>query len=122
MLDLAAMAIDVLSRPAKRIRSNPGQWVNGHFVPGPSPITTDIMASIQPVDAETLQQLPEGERSEASKAIWSRTDLRTAFIDANDQPVPADVVEADGAKWKVIRVLDRPEGGYTKVVAGRFDG
>lgn len=118
MLGMSALAIDLLARPARRIRRSGGAYdADGRWVGGAESLT-DVMAVIQPVDPDDLQALPEGERSEASKAVWTRTELRTAREDAHE----ADIVEADGARWKILAVFDRAEGGWYKAIAGRLDG
>jgi hypothetical protein len=116
MLELAAIAIDLLAGPAKRIRKSAGGYVDGRWAEG-APFTTDIVACIQPVTPNDLAQLPEGERTEASVAIWSRTEIRTASVDNQTE---ADLIEdSDGVRYKVIRVFSRKEGGYTKAIGGR---
>lgn len=116
-LTLAAKAIDVLARPIALVRIGPGAYVEGQFQPG-ARVRTTIQAAHQPITAEDLLQLAEGDRTEAMKSLWSRAELRSANEAAQ---TPADELEIEGAIWRVIKVWPRSEAGFWKAVAGRAD-
>lgn len=118
MLELSAIAIDMLaSTIAVRSRAT-GAYVEGRWQGG-APETSDIAIAEQPVGGDELQQVPEGERTEEMRMVWTRSDLRTASADGE---LPADTLIFGGKTWKVITVFQRAEAGFTKAVVGRIDG
>ncbi|GFO81226.1 MAG: hypothetical protein A49_08530 [Methyloceanibacter sp.] len=107
MLDLG-IAVDMLSRPMTlKVRADGAyDQSTGDFVPG-AETETVIQASVQPVKGEELKDLPEGIRTEARWLIWSRHELQ----DDN-------VVESDGASYRVLTTWPRNLGGFYRGALG----
>jgi hypothetical protein len=111
---IAGLAIDAMARPAIRIRKAVGAYVDHVWVPG-APVSDVIRAVIQDPKENDIRQLPEGERTEAFVAIWSRSELRTADETAKTE---ADRVTSEaGDTYKITRVSDRSEGGFYRAIA-----
>jgi hypothetical protein len=111
---IAGLAVDAMARPATRVRAAAGSYVNGVWVAG-SPTSTSIRAVIQaPKDAD-LRQLPEGERAEAHVVVWTRSDLRTA--DETLRTEADRVTSAAGDTYKITRISERTEAGFTRAIA-----
>jgi hypothetical protein len=81
-------------------RSTPGVPVDG-IQPQPSTATFSISASIQPVDGATLEDLPEGQRIEQSRVIWTTTAL---VARQESPPVEPDAIVIDGDEYRVTKV------------------
>lgn len=110
----AGLSVDALARPATRIRAAAGTRVRGIWTPG-APSSETIRAVIQAPSAADLQQMPEGERTEALVTVWTRSDLVTADEDAGTQ---ADTITGeDGQTYKVVRIVNRSEAGIIRAVA-----
>lgn len=69
--------------------------------------SSDIYAAVQPATGRNLIDAPEGVRSEARFAIWSR-----AAIKENDR------VTVSGETYRVIWTAPRPMDGFTKGALG----
>ena len=111
---IAGLAVDAMARPATLIRRAPGSHVNGRWQAG-AETSTAIRAVIQDPKEADIRQLPEGERTEAFVAIWSRSELRTSDETAKTE---ADrVVSEHGDTYKITRVSDRAEGGFHRAIA-----
>ena len=59
------------------IRAAPLERVNGRVIDAGDPERFSIKGGIQPTTAKDLQRLPEGQRTNASIAIFTICDLRT---------------------------------------------
>lgn len=100
-------AIDALATPVvikSRLAGyygDDGEYRNGHTT------ETTISAVVQPINGFELMDLPEGIREQAKYAIWSRSAI------ANDQ-----IIVNRGIEYRVMKVSERPEGGYTKAILG----
>lgn len=79
-------------------RRGPGTLTAGRLTRAAG-TTLSISASVQPVDGRTLQALPEGQRAEESRVIYTATELRT-----RGPAGEADDVTIDGEPWTVTRV------------------
>jgi hypothetical protein len=75
-----------------------GAYSDGRWTPGGTS-SFSIIASIQPVSGRLLLALPENERTEEQRVVYTITELRTR-IGAADP----DVVTIDGDAWEVSRV------------------
>ena len=84
-----------------RRQQRSGDYVLGHWVPTGNKNTFEIIASIQPIDGKTMQQLPEGERSMEMRTLYTTTELLT--VDEQGQRNP-DVVTIDCEEWEVHKV------------------
>lgn len=111
---IAGLAVDAMARPATLIRRAAGSYVDHDWVPG-ALTSTPIRAVIQDPKEADIRQLPEGERTEAFVAIWSRSELRTA--DEATQTEADRVTSEAGDTYKITRVSDRSEGGFYRAIA-----
>lgn len=86
-------------------REPAGTYEAGRYVrlsaatPPIAPTTFDIVASIQPLRGRELADLPEGQRGDELRMIYTVTELRTRSASSE-----SDVVTIDGEPWTVIRV------------------
>lgn len=81
---------------------NDGKWIEGPGVP------INIKAVIQPAkDGEQLIDERNGSRSEIKLNLWTRTTIN---VD--------DKVTYRGSDYRVMKVLDRLEGGFFKASLG----
>lgn len=111
---LAGFAVDAMARPAILHRPREGAYVNGQWVPGwDAPCA--IRAVIQGPTERDIRQLPEGERTESYVTIWTRAVLKTSD---EDDAAQADIVESEnGQQFKITRVVERTEAGFTRAIA-----
>lgn len=75
------------------------------------PVT--ISAIIQPAGGDDLDLLPEGERLKNIAAVWSTVPLYVA----NGKDRDSDVLEVNGVRYTVIKLMDRSPNGFYKVLA-----
>lgn len=82
-------------------RAVTGTHVDGIYQPtSTTTITTDALhTSVQPISGRALRDLPEGQRSEDTRWLWTTTELRTR-TPSNDP----DIVELEGDDWRVIKI------------------
>lgn len=113
-LSVAAEAIDEFARLIERIRFPAGTYVNGVWSEAAG-TTETIAATHQPASARDLRDLPEGQRVDAMRAIWSRSELLGADETTGRK---ADVLVIEGEQWEVIASWHRSEAGFWKAVAG----
>jgi hypothetical protein len=103
-----------MARPATLIRKGEGATVDHRWVPGAS-VETQIRAVIQAPSESDLRLVPEGERTEAWVTIWSRTELH---VSDEDEGTNSDRVRGgDGKVYKLTRVVQRTEAGFTRAIA-----
>lgn len=82
----------------------------GRWVVDSSTQTISIKASVQPLNNNETQALPDGGRTTRTVKIYTSTKLlpeRQAHTDAAGNELPqqeADVLLYDGEKWKVVMV------------------
>lgn len=101
-MSIAAAMIKRFGKQYKVIRaSKEGDYVQGRWVPTKNTSTVTITASVQPIDGDMLQILPEGERSMEMRTLYTTTKLNT--VKETGLKVP-DVVCIDGGEWEVHRV------------------
>jgi hypothetical protein len=118
MLGAAGLAVDIFAQSVTRHRTAAGSFVNGVWTPG-AVSSTVIAAVVQAAKREDLQAGPEGESVEGDVTIYTRADLRTSNEDGR---TPADeFTTTTGERYKVVRIMARPEGGFTRALARRSD-
>ena len=108
----ALIAIRMMARDATRRRTE-GVWASGRseYTSG-IPVDTPIRAVIQTAKDLDLNQLPEGERFETYKAIWTEAELRTS---SDGDETTADIaIDEFGQKFRIINQGFRVEAGFTK--------
>lgn len=82
-------------------RPAPGVYVDGKFTQG-SPVTFTIIGSEQPMTAEELEKLPEGNQEREKRKLYTTEDLRTQREESGSQVQSADQVEIRGQMFQVI--------------------
>ncbi len=102
--------------PATLIRQEPGQRVNGRWVPGQE-VLTDITAVSAPPDAAKMRDvLPEGTRLSESRTFWIEgVEIESVRVGAN--ATEGDVIEYDGTRYKAHHVESWP--GFVEVLGIR---
>lgn len=110
MIDLAK-AIDAESVTVTLSREAEGSYSTapetyGEWAPGEK-TETSIRAAIQPASGQKLNDLPEGIRNEARWLAWSRSAMALG-----------DVISHGGAKYRVMYVWPRIDGGFWRVALG----
>lgn len=74
-----------------------GAYVDGRYQPGATS-TVEIVASVQPVTGRTLQDLPEGQRGEETRVVYTETEIRS-----HGPGIEPDRITLDGETWICIR-------------------
>jgi len=82
------------------LRSAAGVYTSGKWVPG-AESTIDLVGSAQPATPNELLQLPEGDRTRATIAVWTNTALYTAN---EGTATPPDRIVWAGEQWEVQKV------------------
>jgi hypothetical protein len=100
------MIFDIFRRnlTVKRVEQGTYQNVDGLtlWVDGAETSFT-IKASVQGVDNEVLQTLPEGDRTKEMYVLYTSTELRTVTAGVSNP----DIVIIDNKEYQVIRVTSR---------------
>jgi len=114
----AARAIDILQKQfagkVKLRRRVGGQYVDGRWVEGVAPNDVNIKGVIYHMKGEDLNDIPEELRREDMRFYWTRTPLRVQTrVEQEDQIV------YNGEVFDVLKVWERFEGSYHKVLIGR---
>jgi len=95
---------DSLFRTELTVTRPPNQeLVKGRWVDIGIPTTLTIKASVQGLNADVAQTLPQGYNTIGTRVLYTSTELRTASV-GNHQP---DVVTIDGLKFQVKEVTKR---------------
>jgi len=89
------------------VKRRSGAWVNGVWVPGAQVVSTITASRPQPVGPETLDMLPEQDRSSAKFEIWA-DDAEDALhlIEYDEEGVPPDIVIWGGRSYLVTGLED----------------
>lgn len=101
--------MNIVERMVKRFGSrykvtrqkNEGSYINGRWQPTSKLETFEIVASIQPIDGNQLQLLPEGERTSEMRNLYTATKLNTAN---EDKTINADIILIGSDYWEVQKV------------------
>jgi hypothetical protein len=115
MLAMASIAVAFMERPATLHRYGPTLWLDGRALEA-TPTATAIAAVIRPPSEAMIRNLAEGERSEGTVAIWSRTELRAS---SEETQVRADEVEQAGVRYRIMSIETRAEGGFWRAMGRR---
>ena len=105
MIDLLDLAIMAEAVPVTH-EVQTGSYVAGKWVKG-TPVTTAIMATVQPASGRQLMDMPEGIRTEAKYVAWTGTAL-----------VVDDIVIYAGSRYRVIYTWPRPADSFTRAALG----
>lgn len=103
----SARAIDRFAVPLTLYRTQPATYVD-HKAVVPPPVEVSIKGAVQPARGAQLLDLPEGMRTEASWLLWTRS-----AVAENDE-----VETADGARYRVMWLWPRAEGGFYRAAMG----
>lgn len=97
------------------VRNVSGSYVNGVWTEGTASTPRTAKGAIQPLNAQELEMLPEGQRKRASLKIYTSTELRE--VDEISK-VKGDIVTVRGSTWEVQRVYKQatPFGHYKCLV------
>lgn len=108
------LAIIRFQRPIVIEQYPAGAWdsVTGKYSRGAAALV-NAEAVVQEPDYKTLMMLSEGERAEVSIVVWTLT-----AINATDA-LTGDLINVDGVRHKIIKVMPRSHGEYYKAVCGR---
>lgn len=80
------------------VRSSVGTYTRGRYGAGAS-VSSTITACVQPITGRDLQALPEGQRADETRVIYTTTELRTRHPSSDP-----DRVIIDSEAWEVFRV------------------
>lgn len=94
-----------------------GAWdsVTGKYSRGAAALV-NAEAVVQEPDYKTLMMLSEAERSEVSIVIWTLTQINAADAASS---TTGDLINVDGVRHKILKVIPRSHGEYYKAVCGR---
>ena len=114
----AARAIDILeSQFAGQVRlrrRTGGQYVDGRWVEGAASEDVPIRGVIYHMPAEQQMNLPEALKRDDNRYYWTRRELRIQTRDEQE-----DQLIYQGKIFAVLKVWERFEGSYHKVMIGR---
>jgi hypothetical protein len=118
-LALTRVAVDLLSVAGVLHRYNAGHYLNGRWI-DEEPVAMNIRLVHQPSSGEDLKRVPEGEYTEEMRTVWTTT---TTLVTANESAgIRADEIEIKNrGRFKVIVVMPRHEGKYTRAVCTRIN-
>lgn len=88
-----------------------GTWSSGVWTPG-AETTYTITGSIQPLTNREVDLLPEGERWQDQRKLYTRASLRVVTSNPPLPPLPPHRVQFDGRDWEVHgdQYYDQPTG------------
>lgn len=81
-------------------RFAPGEYIDGHYMPGEESIF-EIVASVQPLSPYEILQLPEGQRTKEAVKIYTTAGLRQTI---ESQKVKGDRISYKGRLYEVQKV------------------
>lgn len=97
-------------------RQAAGSFVDGVWVRGVVTVFKSLI-SVQQPNAKELQLLSEGERQKDIRKFISIKSLKMANV---EQQTQADLINYKGAQYKIIRVNDYDDYGYTRALGARI--
>lgn len=109
---------DIFRKELKVKRPPIGHYVDGLWVDTGQEEEFTILASVQGVNAEVLQTLPEGYRTSETHILYTNTRLNTSTVNLRNP----DVVVINDNEFQVIKVTeqnnikDHPTNHYEVVV------
>ena len=93
------MSANPFRKPLAVKRPAPGSYVDGVWVDGGAPTEFEIMASVQPADAEDLQSLPENRRLAGAYRLYSDTPFQS-LLENEHNP---DIVVIYGEDYEIAK-------------------
>jgi len=114
----AAIAIDILedqfAGQVRLRRRVGGQYVDGRWTEGIAPQDLPIRGVIYHMSSEEQMNLPENLKRDDNRYYWTRRELRIQTRDEQE-----DQLVYQGKVFDVLKVWERFEGSYHKVMIGR---
>lgn len=94
-----------------------GAWdaVSGKYQRGAA-VIINAEAVVQEPDYKTLMMLEEAERAEVSLVIWTLTTINATDATTGTS---GDLINVDGIRHKILKVMPRSHGEYYKAICGR---
>ncbi|MFP3391013.1 hypothetical protein [Brevibacillus sp. SIMBA_040] len=121
MIDVSEVITDPDFAQTYTVHRKAGEWIRGDWVPSdetPLKMTGPVIVA----DAETLEQIPEGDRVTGLMCFYSTQEL----FESGDGNAPiegtTDVVEWKGNRYKLIKVFPYGDYGFYKAVGQRKAG
>lgn len=112
----AALAIDFFAKPYALRRPASGSYIEGRWVEGGASVDSTIRAAVFAPSLNDMIRMPEGDRTRIVWAIWTRTQLHAS---SEDTKTRGDLVQVGGQWFRVFKIADRSEGGYSKAYLER---
>lgn len=112
----AALAIDFYAKSYTLRRPAPGSYIDGRWVEGGAPVDSTIRAAVFAPSLNDTIRMPEGDRTRVVWAIWTRVQLHAS---SEDNQTRGDLVQVGGQWFRVFKIADRSEGGYSKAYLER---
>lgn len=109
---------DVFRKQLQCFRHKAGEYINGIWTEDEEPEEFYIKASVQSVEPEILQILPEGQRSSETYTLFTDYEMKTVDVKLGKK---ADIVIIDNEKFVVFKVskmknLIQPTAHYEVVI------
>jgi hypothetical protein len=119
MIDVSELLNDPdLCEPFTAQRST-GEWQAGVFASNTTPV--QLYGSVQVADANTLQQVPEGDRVVGARTFYCAEPIYETRT--GDNPGLSDILIHCGSQYRVAKVWNWSTlGGYYKAYAVRSKG
>ena len=119
MLNIAELLSDFdFCEPLSLLRSQGALGVGG-FQRATVPVT--LYGANQPADANTLSMMPEADRVDGARVIWSTSPIYETHI-SGPQPEISDLLMWHGQQFRVTKVWYWQENGYYKAYCTRMSG
>ncbi len=98
---------------------------NGHYVKGRFEQDEEIInipaAVVSASDAKTLSMIPEGDINGTEKTVYTVEKLYlTTYDGKKDKNFMSDIVIYNGDEYKVIKIFDAQDYGFTKAVISKL--
>ena len=118
VMDLSSVVTSLASHVSLAVkRAAAGTYVNGRYVEG-APAALTIVASVQPLSGEDLQELPEAERTSDAIEIFSVVELFATNLATNKL---GDLVTYQGRDYRVTNAENwNSNGSYWRSLATRI--
>lgn len=115
---LAAIAIDVLYGQFPQVvqlrRAGPGAYVDGRWVEGAVGPDVTVAGCFWDVPGDEQDSMRDEQRRDDMRIFWTREVLKIRGLDTEE-----DKLVYNGAVYDVIKLKERFEGAYYRVVVGR---
>lgn len=94
-----AIAALTMGGPYTVLRTTAGTIVKGHYTPSNDVDELTVAGSLQPVSGRELQDLPEGQRGDEVRVLYTRTEIKT-----REPGFEPDIIVLGDENWTCIRV------------------